>query len=250
MLESFECSSDSRVITTGGGLLRHPIVGGVLVSVNARSRKISARWSQGKVKTVVPYGCRFSDLTGFLDANAEALLRMRPETPQISDGTLISLPLLKISMRSDSTIPPGQICACRDDNTDTVTLLHHPDTDISDTARFSRVIERSVGNLCGQSLVNHARQIAASLRLTPRQWRLGTGKRVLGTCSSLGVITLSRMLLFLSEELMDYVILHELAHLRHHDHSPAFHTLLDSYCGGRERELAAKLRSYRWPIVR
>ena len=43
-----------------------------------------------------------------------------------------------------------------------------------------------------------------------------------GSCSAKGSITLNRCLLFLPEELVTAVILHELAHLRRHDHSPAF----------------------------
>jgi predicted metal-dependent hydrolase len=43
-----------------------------------------------------------------------------------------------------------------------------------------------------------------------------------GGCSSNGSITLNRCLLFLSPGLMRAVVIHELAHLRHHDHSPAF----------------------------
>jgi predicted metal-dependent hydrolase len=43
-----------------------------------------------------------------------------------------------------------------------------------------------------------------------------------GGCSSSGSITLNRCLLFLAPELMHAVMLHELAHLRHHNHSAAF----------------------------
>lgn len=230
--------------------MTHPRLGKVTVAVNATSRRISARWSGGMVKVVVPRLCRYSDLMNFLDGNAEAIMARKPQTPDITDGTVIALPLLTLRFAADSKIPAGKIYANRDDAEGTVTLLHHPETDISDTARFSRVIEKSVGNLCGHLLIGHAQEVAEGLRLRPRQWQLGSGKRVLGTCSTLGVITLSRMLLFLPQELMDYVILHELAHLTHHDHSPQFHALLDRYCGGREKEFVRQLHNYAWPIVR
>lgn len=43
-----------------------------------------------------------------------------------------------------------------------------------------------------------------------------------GSCSSKSNINLSLFLMLLSDELMDYVILHELAHIRHQNHSQAF----------------------------
>ena len=56
------------------------------------------------------------------------------------------------------------------------------------------------------------------------------------------------MLLLLPEHLVRYVICHELAHLKHFDHSPAFHALCDSYLGGREREYQAEMKQFRWPV--
>lgn len=58
------------------------------------------------------------------------------------------------------------------------------------------------------------------------------------------------MLVFLPQELRDYIICHELAHLSEMNHSPRFHALLDSYLDGREAMLAARLRAYSWPVLR
>ena len=66
-----------------------------------------------------------------------------------------------------------------------------------------------------------------------------------GSCSSKGNINLNMRLILLPGHLQDYVILHELCHLRHQNHGPQFHALLDSLLGGREAALSRELRSWR-----
>ena len=65
-----------------------------------------------------------------------------------------------------------------------------------------------------------------------------------GSCSTKGNINLNMQLMRLPEELRDYVMLHELCHLKQLNHGPEFHALLDSLCGGREKELRRQLRQY------
>jgi predicted metal-dependent hydrolase len=48
-----------------------------------------------------------------------------------------------------------------------------------------------------------------------------------GSCSGAGRVTLNPRLIQVSKDLIDYVILHELCHLKEHNHSPAFYALLD-----------------------
>jgi len=50
-----------------------------------------------------------------------------------------------------------------------------------------------------------------------------------GSCNSNRVITLNSELIKIKKELIDYVIVHELAHLTHMNHSSKFHALVDSY---------------------
>lgn len=51
-----------------------------------------------------------------------------------------------------------------------------------------------------------------------------------GSCSARNNINLNLHLMRLPEHLRDYVILHELCHLRHHNHGKEFHRLLESIC--------------------
>ena len=65
-----------------------------------------------------------------------------------------------------------------------------------------------------------------------------------GSCSAKGNINLNLRLVTLPDQLRDYVILHELCHLKYLNHGPQFHALLETVCPG-HRELARELKQYR-----
>lgn len=74
-----------------------------------------------------------------------------------------------------------------------------------------------------------------TLRATRSKW---------GSCTSQNNISLSIFLMILPHHLIDFVIIHELCHTVHHNHSPKFHQLVDKICGGHEKELNRELRGY------
>lgn len=51
-----------------------------------------------------------------------------------------------------------------------------------------------------------------------------------GSCSARNNINLNLNIVRLPSILRDYILLHELCHLRHHDHGQAFHLLLEHVC--------------------
>jgi predicted metal-dependent hydrolase len=55
-----------------------------------------------------------------------------------------------------------------------------------------------------------------------RQW---------GSCSAHGEIILNPHLIKAPRNCIDYVLIHELAHLKHHDHGPDFWKLIDAHAG-------------------
>lgn len=59
-----------------------------------------------------------------------------------------------------------------------------------------------------------------------------------GSCSARGNINLNLNLVRLPEPVCDYVILHELCHLRHPDHGPGFHALLENLCADNMKRLS------------
>ena len=66
-----------------------------------------------------------------------------------------------------------------------------------------------------------------------------------GSCSDKNNINLNINIVFLPRELQDYILLHELCHIRHKNHSKEFWNELDRYVGGRAKQLSKELRKYR-----
>jgi len=95
-----------------------------------------------------------------------------------------------------------------------------------------------------------AREVFAQRLLViaePLQWvhalppvRLQFMKRQWGNCSPAGRITLNPWLVRAPREAIDYVLLHEMSHLKHHNHSRAFYSTLDRHMPG-WREIKERL---------
>jgi len=75
--------------------------------------------------------------------------------------------------------------------------------------------------------MEHIAQSVSWLRKANFELRLRRMKRSWGTCSVTGVITLNPLLMKAPAKYIEYVIAHELCHLREHNHSPAFYRLLE-----------------------
>lgn len=73
-----------------------------------------------------------------------------------------------------------------------------------------------------QRFHERAALFAPLLGVTPRQIRLSAASTRWGSASSQGVIRLHWRLLELAPDLIDYVVVHELSHLREMNHSPRF----------------------------
>ncbi|MDX8378443.1 MAG: SprT family zinc-dependent metalloprotease [Gallionella sp.] len=71
---------------------------------------------------------------------------------------------------------------------------------------------------------------AALLNVSPSAIKLSTAKTRWGSCTSTGTIRLNLQLIKLPQHLIDYVVVHELAHLREMNHSAAYWRVVASVC--------------------
>lgn len=80
-------------------------------------------------------------------------------------------------------------------------------------------------------LIGERMQIwTATMQLHPKQVRFKNQTTRWGSCSSKGVINLNWRLIAAPLEVIDYILIHELSHLKHMNHSSQFWELVGRYC--------------------
>ena len=82
---------------------------------------------------------------------------------------------------------------------------------------------------------------SAVMGLAPSGVKITSARTRFGSCSGKNSICFSWRLMQYPSEAIDYVVVHELAHIRRHDHSPAFYALIERYMPD-WRERAALLK--------
>lgn len=70
---------------------------------------------------------------------------------------------------------------------------------------------------------------SAAMGLVPTGIKVTSARTRFGSCSGKNSLCFSWRLMQYPPEAIDYVVVHELAHIRHHDHSPAFYALIERY---------------------
>ncbi len=227
----------------------HSSLGRVIVAPRTGTRSITASWKKGQVWVNIPQGLPLARLMEALDSMAPRLLA-RKTGPLYSEDSRMEFSDFSVGLRR-SSVPAGAVTANITLPESTINVgveLDFYAENIQQT--ISKAMETVARKLAPTGLLPRARQLAAAVGASPKEWNIARGHRVLGTCRADGRISLSHLNMFLPPELRDYIILHELAHLSEMNHSPRFHAILNRYLGGREKELVAQLNRFKWPVYR
>lgn len=224
--------------------------GRVYVSLKGGMRSITMRWKGDSLYMNAPMSVASEQIYSTLNKFRDKLRASRPkDVASYHLGQVIQCYGLTLTIVEQAQWHAHIIFEHSEDN---VNVKVPPGFDFNSPNNKQWVSKALQQALDGHTkpLLELAKRVINRVGVAPQGFEIGRGLRKLGHCTPGKVIQLSRSLMFLPEELIELTICHELAHLTHMNHSKQFHALVNTYLGGRERELEAKLKAFNWPVIR
>ena len=239
--------------------LKHKDIGTVHVIARSNMRSITAHWKQGILQVGVPRGLYKSVLDEYLDRVGPRALDAKPNNYSPLDP--ITTDFFTVRFVRDAS-RPGYVWV-KDNNRDSVIAVSS-ELDVNapavgrtiskvvlTLAAFqARVYDPQNHHLVGNRLLAEAAAVAEELGVKVLSWKMSRGIRTLGTCTALGVISISNAVMFLPADLRRFIYCHELAHITYPNHSTEFHALVNKYVGGTEKDCIDRIKHFNWPILK
>lgn len=122
---------------------------------------------------------------------------------------------------------------------------HDTDFSLKEVQKLVRgAILRALKKSAAEILPPLVSEWAGRYGLAYRKVRITGARSRWGSCTAAKTISLSCYLMLVPSHLMDYVILHELAHTKEMNHGPRFWELLDAMTAGHAHQLRNELRGF------
>lgn len=197
--------------------------------VRGRFKYLRVSVREGRVRVSCPARVSQRALTRFIEENLEkvafwmctqkAQLESRrnanPLSAHLCDGGRVAYEGKVLRLRCDPNIAHTQQSAHTDE------LLVRAEATAS-VEKIAAVVQKWLKERFAERLSERVSFWADKTGLHPKNVSISNAKKQWGSCTRQGAVRLSWRLICLPAAALDYVIVHELVHLRHFDHSSAF----------------------------
>ena len=85
---------------------------------------------------------------------------------------------------------------------------------------------------------NYVDTVSKSLRLNIKELKISNSFNYWGSCNSAGVIHLNWRLIFAPIQVLEYIIVHELCHLKEFNHTKNFWILVKRFCPNYKNQIS------------
>ncbi|MCD8183234.1 MAG: M48 family metallopeptidase [Bacteroides sp.] len=226
-------------------ILEDEELGRMIIRVNIRARRLTFRTREDAIHVTVPPGTTMLEVENAVEQLRPRLkiARQKQARPLIDLDFRIDAEFFKLSLVSgqrERFLSHSELGEMR--------IVCPPDADFEDEklqAWLRKVIEEALRR--NAKIILPPRLYALSLQhgLSYKSVKINSSSGRWGSCSARGNINLSYYLVLLPKHLIDYVLLHELAHTREMNHGERFWALLDKLTDGKALALRNELRQHR-----
>ncbi|MEN6618230.1 MAG: YgjP-like metallopeptidase domain-containing protein [Rikenellaceae bacterium] len=234
-------------------IIRHPVIGDITIrkKVGNKNIRITVHPVKG-VNVSIPWYTKFSYAERFINNREEWIISSIKKQKAKSEKKLIplgeghSLSTIKRTVEFFETeknttknkikvvVSPG------------IGKITYPSG--SSREELAKAVLKILKHDAEEYLPQRTKELADKFGFCYNRVSLKSNKTNWGSCSRLRNINLNIHLIRLPADLADFVILHELCHLKHHNHGVEFHKLLNNLCAGNEKFYSKQLRSHRTTI--
>lgn len=188
----------------------------------ARAKYIRLRIRHdGSLSLTLPKRAALSRAHALIDesrASIRETVRKSPSPRRWSDGDAVGA-VYRLVVRQDEMVA-ACTTAIKDDQ---AIVLHHPQMDADEVQMaIHAFVKKLLRKQAAAYIPRRLSTLADTHRFSYDTLRYSNAETRWGSCSSSGTISLNIWLMTLPLELVEYVLVHELAHTRHLNHSPAF----------------------------
>jgi predicted metal-dependent hydrolase len=193
-----------------------------------RARRLSIRVHPGgRVVVVVPRRSSAASIQRFIGEHRDWIIRTSQQlapTEAVALPTRLSLPALRRELAVN--FEQGGEQAHRWSEQGGILQVRAAASEPDTCMRSLRDWLLAQARRTGPTLVA---QVSAETGLAPARLQFRLQRTRWGSCSSRGTVSLNACMLFLEGPLLRYLLLHELCHLRHMNHSRRYWALVGSY---------------------
>jgi len=209
---------------------RSVVIGDQTVAYQLRRsarRTISLSIDHRGLRVGAPPRARLGDIENLIRQHGQWVLdklaawreRTPPEAPPIADGT--TMPLLGEPWRIVLT-PIGRARW----QFGPTTIYLHPGVNLPPAQLLEKALRDKARTIFAERLAVHAPRLGVPVP----PLRLSSARTRWGSCSHHGGISLNWRLIHMPLPVVDYVVCHELAHLKEMNHSPRFWSVVEQLC--------------------
>ncbi|MDQ2973258.1 MAG: M48 family metallopeptidase [bacterium] len=220
-------------------------IGEIIFARRKGTKSLRLSINGGKIRLSAPYGVSEAQALRFLMQKKDWILKHVKEEPLLKSGD-------KIGRAHKLFFEPYEVIKPSSRISQQTILVRYPrssksyNEDVQQAAH--RGAKKAIAKEASNLLIKRLQDISMAIQTDYKSVETKFMKSRWGHCSNRNEITLNTYLVQLDWKLIDYVIIHELAHTLQHNHSDKFWAIVAKFCP-EYKQIRRELKSKQTDII-